>query len=145
MWRRDEYVISTDTTLIDLDVVHGFIAYESYWGTGRSREFVRKAIDNSTYCFGVFHENGTARGQVGFARVVSDLATFGYIADLFILRDHRGKGLGKWLVQTIAEHPELSAVKRLALFTNTPEFYEGLGFSAFEQTPKSLFLTRQLQ
>jgi len=99
---------------------------------------------HSALCFGVYHEHGAGRDQVGFARVVSDLTTFGYIADVFVLRDYRGQGLGKWLLCTIMEHPELSAVTRLALFTNTPEFYSGLGFTAFEQTPANVFLTRKL-
>lgn len=143
MWRKDEYRISTDRTLLDFEVIHRFISQESYWGLGRSREFVQRAMDNSTFCFGVYRDDGAVRAQIGFARVLSDLATFGYIADVFILRDYRRRGLGKWLLHTIANHPELAAVTRLALFTNTPEFYESFGFSTFEH-PQNSFLVRML-
>jgi len=103
---------------------------------------MRKAMDNSAFCFGVYNEGGEERELVGFARAVSDLATFGYIADVFILVAHRGKGLGKWLVETMLGHPELSEVRRLVLFTATPEFYAEFGFAAYEHVPRSIFLTR---
>lgn len=144
MWRKGDYFISTDRSLLDHDAIHEFLSVESYWGRGRSRDFVRKSLDNSAYCFGVYHENGLSRQQVGFARVVSDLTTFGYLADVFILSDHRGKGLGKWLLDTIINHPELSEVRRLALFTATPKFYREFGFTVFLHTPQTTFLTRTL-
>jgi len=103
---------------------------------------MRRAADNSTLCFGVYRDGGQGREQAGFARVLSDLATFGYVADLFILSGHRGKGLGKWLMQTIAGHPELSEVRRLALFTATPGFYSEFGFTVYEHTGQSVFMTR---
>ncbi|SMC74767.1 GNAT family N-acetyltransferase [Sporomusa malonica] len=109
-------------------------------GLGRSRELIQKTIDNSTYCFGVYQ--GTE--QVGFARVVSDLATFGFLADVFILSDYRGRGLGKWMLQTIINHPELANMKRLTLFTRTPDFYYDAGFEIFVPTNEIEFMERKV-
>lgn len=142
MWRKGEYYISTDRSLLDHEAIHRFISTESYWGRGRSRELMRQAADSSTLCFGVYRDGGEEREQIGFARVLSDLATFGYVADVFILREHRGKGLGKWLVETMLGHPELAEVRRMALFTATPGFYSEFGFTVYEHTEQSVFLTR---
>lgn len=139
MWQKDEYTISTDKSRLDLNVIHNFISWESYWGKGRSQEVMQRAIDNSVLCFGVYH----AKKQMGFARVISDLTTFGYLADVFILTDYRGQGLGKWLIQTIVNHPELAALKRITLFTRTPNFYYDAGFSLSAPTDESKFMVRK--
>jgi len=138
------FTISTDKVLLDFDIIHKFISLESYWGLGRSQELMEKAMNHSAYCFGVYHERNGVREQIGFARVVSDLATFGYIADVFILNDYRGKGLGKWLIQTIVNHPELKKLKRLTLFTDTPDFYGDAMFKIFDQTSQSKFMERRI-
>lgn len=145
MWQRGEFRISTDSSLLDFAVIHRFLSQESYWAQGRSPEVVRMSMDNSAYCFGVYHHHDAERKQIGFARVISDLATFGYLADVFILGAYRGQGLGKWLLRTITDHPDLVHVPWLALFTNTPRFYEDFGFSVFEQTPERAFLTRRIE
>lgn len=142
MWKMNDYMISTDRSLLDIDLVHWFISVESYWGKGRSRDFMVKAMDNSVYCFGVYHECNGAQKQIGFARVVSDLTTFGYIADVFILNSYRGKGLGKWLIQTIVNHPEINALKRVTLFTGTPDFYKDPMFKVFDQSSQLKFMER---
>jgi len=139
MWKMTDFTISTDRSLLDFDIIHGFISKESYWGLGRSREIMEKAMDNSAYCFGVYHESNGVRKQIGFARVVSDLTTFGYIADVFILRDYRGKGIGKWMIKTIVNHPELKPLKRITLFTRTPDFYDSM-FEIFDQTTQVKFM-----
>ena len=100
---RDGFVVSTDPARIDLAVVHGYLS-ESYWASGISLDLVKKSIENSL-CFGVYEEASGA--QVGFARVISDFATFAYLADVFILEKYRGRGLSKWLMQCILDHPEL--------------------------------------
>lgn len=133
MWTMDDFIISTDRALLDLDLIHTFITRESYWGADRSRQAMEKVMKNSALCFGVYHEESGTRRQIGFARVVSDLAVFGYIADVFILSDYRGKGLGKWLIDTIVNHPELRALKRITLFTRTPEFYSHSDFEIYDQ------------
>lgn len=138
MWKNDNYTISTDRTLLDMTAIHQFISCESYWGIGRSREMVERAINNSTLCFGVYH----VKNQIGFARVVTDLTTFAYLADVFILEDYRGQGLGKWLIRTIVNHPDLMPLKRIMLFTQTPEFYDDAGFKLYSPTDKSKFMVR---
>lgn len=110
--RRDDYFISTDKSLLDRDMIHIFLSQRSYWAKGRERKKVERAIEHSL-CFGVYNENS----QVGFARVVSDLTTFAWLCDVFILEEERGKGLGKWLVESILTHPELQGLKTFMLAT----------------------------
>jgi GNAT superfamily N-acetyltransferase len=110
-WTRGPYTISTDRGRLDLDVIHGFLA-RSYWAEGRSRERVARSIEHSLP-FGLHH----ASGQVGFARVVTDHVVVAYLADVFVLEAHRGRGLGKWLVETALGVPELRAVRRWILGT----------------------------
>ncbi len=126
--QRGDYWISTDPTLLDFPVILRFIAEESYWGKGRTTDFMQRAIDHSSLCFGIYLNNPTGCSQVGFARVISDLTTFAYLSDVFVLSEHRGKGLGKWLITTICDHPDLRDIKRITLITRTPEFYEALSF-----------------
>src|SRR5271156_3998120 len=117
-----EYEISTDTHRLDLDVIHNFLAEESYWSPGIPRAVVERAIQNSL-CFGLYHHNA----QVGFARVVTDKATFALLADVFILKAHRGKGLSKWLMQCIVDHDDLQGLRRLLLLTaDAPGLYPPL-------------------
>src|SRR4051812_15500455 len=104
--RRDEFVISTDKSQLDVPLIFDFLANRSYWAKGRTLETTLRSIENSL-CFGVYHE----REQVGFARVVTDYATFGWICDLFILETHRKSSLGKWLVECMLQHPELAKVR----------------------------------
>jgi len=109
---RDEFSISTDKSLLDIDVIQGFLETESYWAQNRDLAKTLKAIENSM-CFGVYH----AGKLIGFARVVSDFATFAYVGDVFILNEFRGRGLSKWLMQTIVDHPELQGLRRWVLAT----------------------------
>jgi GNAT superfamily N-acetyltransferase len=110
-WRRDEYLISTDASLLDLKVVHGFLS-TSYWAAGVPESVVARSIENSL-CFGVYR----GEEQAGFARVVTDRATFAYLADVFVLEEHRGRGIGKWLVEVILSHPDLQGLRRWMLAT----------------------------
>jgi GNAT superfamily N-acetyltransferase len=123
-WRRDGYVVSTDTDRLDLDVVHGFLA-TSYWASARTRDDQRRTIDGSR-CFGLYHEATGA--QVGFTRVVTDGVTFAWIADVFVLDAHRGKGLGKFVVGcAIDAHRD---VRRLVLGTRDAHgLYAQFGFT----------------
>ena len=123
--REGEYVVSTDATRLDLDVVHGFLA-GSYWSKGIPRETVARAIENSV-CFGVYASSGA---QVGFARVITDFATFAYIADVFVLESHRGHGLGKLLMECIKQHPKLQGLRRWTLSTKDAHgLYAQFGFT----------------
>jgi GNAT superfamily N-acetyltransferase len=122
-WRRGEYLISTDNRKLDLAVVHGFLT-TSYWAAGIPLEIVKKSIEHSL-SFGVYWGGQ----QVGFARVITDYATFAYIGDVFILEEFRGRGLSKWLMEVIADHPELQGLRRWMLLTRDAQgLYEKTGF-----------------
>jgi GNAT superfamily N-acetyltransferase len=122
-WTRQEYTISTDRQRLDLDVIHGFL-FRSYWAEGRPRERVALAIEHSLP-FGLYHRET----QVGFARVVTDYVVLAFLADVFVLEAHRGKGLGRWLVEVVTSLPELSAVRRWLLGTrDAHELYRKFGF-----------------
>lgn len=111
---------------MDLAVVHGYIS-TSYWAKDIPLEVMQKAVDNSL-CFGIFSDGGE---QVGFARMVTDKATFAYLSDVFVLEAHQGKGLSKWLMKVILAHPELSGLRRIALATSDAHgLYEQFGFKA---------------
>jgi GNAT superfamily N-acetyltransferase len=123
-WRRGEYLISTDAELLDLDVIHRFLSEDSYWAPGVTREVVERSIENSI-CFGLYH----ASAQVGFARVITDRAAFAYLADVFVLPDHRGRGLGKWVIETVLSYPDLQNLRRVFLGTaDAHSLYERYGF-----------------
>ena len=111
-WERDEYRISTDASRLNIPLIHSFLANESYWAVGRSVEVVQRSIDNSL-CFGIYRD----AQQVGFGRVVTDFATFAWVADVFVLSEHRGRGLAKWLMEVILAHPELQGFRRWVLAT----------------------------
>lgn len=120
------YSISTDKSLLNLDVIHHYLAFESYWAKGLSIEKLRRSVENSM-CFGIYHENNLC----GFARVITDKATFAYICDVFVLQAHRGCGLSKWLMQNIKEHEDLSGLRRWMLATaDAHELYKQYGFNA---------------
>ena len=120
---QENFMVSTDKSKLDLSVIYGFLT-KSYWATNIAIEIVKKSIENSL-CFGVY-DNGK---QVGFARVISDYATFAYLADVFILPENRGKGLSKFLMQTIKTHPELQNLRRWMLATRDAHtLYEKFGF-----------------
>lgn len=106
------YFVTNDKEKMDFETIYAFIS-KSYWASNIPRETFKKAILNSE-CFGVFTEAGE---QVGFARLITDCATFAYLADVFILERHRGKGLSKWLMYEITESPNLQGLRRIALAT----------------------------
>ena len=123
-WHRGEYVISTDSERLDLFFIHDFLSNDSYWAQGRSLEVVRRSIQHSLN-FGLFN----ADQQIGFARVVTDFATFAWLADVFIIDDQRGLGLGRWLVEVITAHPQLQGLRRWILATrDAHELYRRFGF-----------------
>ncbi|HKX84916.1 MAG TPA: GNAT family N-acetyltransferase [Pyrinomonadaceae bacterium] len=109
---EEEYSISTDKERLDLQMIHKFLSEESYWAQTRTVEQTQRAIDNSI-CFGVYY----GERQIGFARVVSDLATFAYLGDVFVLEGFRGKGLSKRLMETIVSHSDLQGLRRWLLAT----------------------------
>src|SRR4051812_17405731 len=126
---RGSYLVSTAAHCLDFVMIHACLSEESYWAQGRTAELVRKSIENSIP-FGVYFEDR----QIGFARVVTDKATFAWLADVFILKDFRGKGLGLWLVESVMKHPELQGLRRFVLATlDAHDLYRRVGFSCLIQ------------
>ena len=134
-YHRGEFRISTDRERLDLDVIHGFLT-ECYWARGIPREVVNRSIENSM-CFGVYSDGK----QVGFARVISDYATYAYIGDVFVLEPYRGHGLGKWLMQCIMQHPRLQGLRRWSLVTaDAHGLYAQFGFTLLKTPEKYMEL-----
>ncbi|MEO6349948.1 MAG: GNAT family N-acetyltransferase [Candidatus Limnocylindrales bacterium] len=134
IWQRGDFEISTDPARVDLPTVHRFLNEEAYWSPGVPLDVVRRAIDASIV-FGVYRVAGGE--QAGFARVVSDKATFAWICDVFILDEFRGHGLGKWLMATIAGHPDLHGLRRWMLATRDAHtLYEKSGFTALHDATR---------
>jgi GNAT superfamily N-acetyltransferase len=124
------FLISTDKSKLDLDVIHQFLSRESYWAAGIPRETVARSIENSL-CFGVYDN---AR-QIGFARVVTDFATYAYVADVFILERYRERGLGRELMSSIMCHPKLLGLRRWSLGTRDAQgLYAQFGFKPVVNT-----------
>lgn len=122
-------MISTDRGVLNVGLIHDYLSNSTYWATGRTLEVVQRSIDNSL-CFGVFQIDSEGnKQQVGFARVVTDYATFSWLADVFILDEHRAQGLGKWLIDVIISHPDLQGFRRWVLATkDAHELYRRVGF-----------------
>ena len=109
---------------MDIDLIHSFLS-RSYWAEGISKEIIRRSIEGAL-CFGVFENDK----QVGFARMITDKATFAYLADVFIIEEYRGLGLSKWLMETIMAHPDLQGLRRMMLATrDAHELYKKFGFT----------------
>ncbi len=127
-----DYIISTDKRKINVTLVHDYLCNESYWSKNIPLDIVKKGIENSV-CFSIFYKEE----QIGFARVITDKATFGYLADVFIVDEHKGKGLGKWLMQTIFEHKELQGFRSWMLGTKDAHgLYEKFGFKLTSDTTR---------
>jgi GNAT superfamily N-acetyltransferase len=130
-WRRSPYLVSTDKQRVDLAVVHGFLT-TAYWSEGIPLEVVRHAIEHSLV-FGVY----AGDHQAGLARVITDYATFAYVADVFILDAYRGQGLGLWLMECVIAHPHLQSLRRWTLFTRDAHgLYEKVGFQRASNTER---------
>ena len=122
-WKRGEFEISTDRERLDREAIHAFLS-NSYWARGIPRAVLDRSIENSL-CFGVYE----GRRLVGFARVITDLSTFAYLADVFVLESHRGRGLSRWLMEIIRGHPQLQGLRRWTLATRDAHgLYEKFGF-----------------
>ncbi|EOG5905603.1 GNAT family N-acetyltransferase [Vibrio vulnificus] len=122
------YRVTTDQSEMDFSVIFDFIS-KSYWAKGIPQATMHKAIDNA-FCFAVLQDNGEL---VGFARLITDKATFAYLADVFILPQHRGQGLSKWLMEKIIAHPELQGLRRMILATRDAHgLYKQFGFTPIE-------------
>ena len=127
--------ISTDPNRIDVSLVHGFLS-NSYWAKGRPREVVERSIEHS-FCFGVY-ENGI---QIAFARLITDRAVFAYLADVFVVPEHRGRGISRALLDAIFEHPDLKGIRLFRLSTRDAHgIYRKYGFASIVNPEKSMEL-----
>lgn len=136
-WNHDRYTVDTDAKRLDRRLVRDFLA-ESYWAQGIPQETVDRACDGSL-CFGVYD----GPEQVGFARVITDRATFAYLADVFIVESRRGRGLSKWLMRCVTEHRDLQGLKRWMLATRDAHgLYEPFGFQALGDPAKFMEIAR---
>jgi GNAT superfamily N-acetyltransferase len=134
---KDEYEIDDDPTRLDLDVVHGFIT-GSYWAEGISRDVVERSVANSLN-LGLYG----SESQVGFTRVVTDRATFAWVADVFVLPEHRGRGLGHWMIETLRAHPDLAGIRRFMLATSDAhQVYVDCGFTPLSDPTRYMEITR---
>lgn len=137
-WTRGAYRISTDPDRLDLEVIHTFLAQRSYWAEGIPRDVLERSIRGSLP-FGVY-DGGR---QVGFARVITDRATYAYLADVFVLEAHRGRGLSKWLMDCVVSHPDLQGLRRWHLATRDAHgLYARFGFRPLAD-PSSLMEIRR--
>jgi N-acetylglutamate synthase-like GNAT family acetyltransferase len=133
---RGDYLISTDRSLLDVDLIYHYLSGESYWAMDIPRNVVEKSIANSL-CFGVYHHSK----QIGFARLITDKATFAYLADVFITTDYRGHGLSKWLLKVIHAHPELPGLRRWMLGTrDAHSLYEQFGWTVLDEDTRKRFM-----
>jgi GNAT superfamily N-acetyltransferase len=122
--QHESYLISTDPARLQPDEIYAYLS-RSYWAANRAKETVQHSLQHSL-CFGVYHDGR----QVGLARVISDYATFAYLCDVYILEEHQGRGLGKWLVSVILDHPALAGIPRWVLFTRDAHgLYQKYGFT----------------
>jgi GNAT superfamily N-acetyltransferase len=127
-WKRDGFLITTDPTRLDADAIHAFL-HHTYWCENIPRDTVARALHYSL-CFGLF--GGAA--QIGLARVVTDYATFAYLCDVYVLESHRGRGLGKWLIECVMAHPQLQGLRRFNLATRDAHgLYAQFGFQPLRQ------------
>ena len=137
-YRRGEFLISTNRERLDVNVIHGFLT-NCYWAKGIPREVVERSIEHAL-CFGIYDGKGA---QVGFARVISDFATVAYVGDVFVLETHRGRGLGKWLMQCITRHPALQGLRRWILTTRDAHgLYAQVGFTPVKAPERFMELHR---
>ncbi|HXS68790.1 MAG TPA: GNAT family N-acetyltransferase [Candidatus Polarisedimenticolia bacterium] len=136
--RRDDVLISDDPTMLDRGLIHRFLSEQSYWAKNMPREFVDTAIENSL-CFGVYRDGR----QVGFARAVSDFATFAWLSDVFIVDAERGRGLSKQLVDAVLAHPRLQGLRRFMLATlDAHGLYEQFGFKPVKDVERFMEIYR---
>jgi len=139
---QDDFTVSTDPDRLDLEAIHAALS-QTYWCAGIPRETVARALRGSL-CFGLYVVEGQREGrQIGLARVVTDAATFAYLCDVYVLSEFRGRGLGKLLVRTVMEHPDLQGLRRFSLVTrDAHELYRPFGFAEIASPDRHMEIVR---
>ncbi len=138
--RHEDVLISDDRALLGRTLIHRFLSERTYWAPGVPREIVERAIEHSL-CFGVYRSDA----QIGFARVVTDFATFAWLADVFILEEERGKGLSKKLVTAIQAHPQLQGLRRFMLGTRDAHgLYAQFGFEPIKYPERFMEIAKPI-
>ena len=138
---KGSYSISTNSSLLNIEVVYNYLSKESYWAFNIPREIVETSIKNSL-CFGLYQDGI----QIGFARLITDKATFAYLADVFIIEEVRGRGLSKWLMEVIQSHPELQGLRRWMLGTKDAHgLYEQFGWTVMDEDTRKRFMQRHFK
>jgi GNAT superfamily N-acetyltransferase len=143
-WEKDGFTLSTEKNYLDTDVIHHFLSVDSYWAKGISKEKVEKSIEKSSICFGMYegHPAAGEAKQIGFVRAVSDFVRFAWIMDVFVLPEYRGRGLSKWMMETLTEQSELKDVRKMMLCTyDAHGLYEQYGFQAIDDP--EIFMERK--
>jgi GNAT superfamily N-acetyltransferase len=133
---KDGFIISTDKSKLNLALIYQYLSEESYWAKHILFEKVKRSVDNS-FCFGIYKENN----QVGFARLITDFATFAYLADVFVVEEYRGKGLSKWLIHFMLANPEMQGLRRWLLATKDAHgLYSQFGFVVHDKPERLMYI-----
>lgn len=141
-WRRGPHLVSDERARLDLGVIHAFLA-RSYWAPGIPLEVVLRSLEHSLP-FGIYRADGARERQVGFARVISDRATFAYLSDVFVLEEERGQGLSKFLMECIHAHPELQDLRRWLLVTRDAQgLYRQFGWRVAPEPETHMEIVRR--
>jgi len=144
-WEMDGFTLTTDKQYLDSDVIHHFLSVDSYWAKGITLEKVKKSVEKSSICFGMY-EGDPAKGeakQIGFVRAVTDFVRFAWIMDVFVLPEYRGRGLSKWMMEMMVEQSELKDVRKMMLCTyDAHGLYEQYGFQTLDDP--EIFMERKM-
>ena len=137
---KNKFIISTDKKKLDIQLIQNYLSNESYWAKNIPLTIVEKSIEGS-FCFGMYAQENEKISQIGFARVITDHATFAYLADVFIISAYRGNGLAKWLMKEIMDHPELQGLRRWLLGTKDAHgLYAQYGFLPLDKPERIMGL-----
>ncbi len=139
-YQKGEFLLSSDLEKIDLDKVHLYLSKHSYWAQNIPINLVKRSINNSL-CFGLYHE----KEQIGLTRVITDKASFAYLADIYVLDKYQGKGLGTWMIKNVMKSSELQGIRRWQLITrNAQKFYQKFGFKSIEEPDRHMTVKFQV-
>ncbi|HEX3528217.1 MAG TPA: GNAT family N-acetyltransferase [Thermoanaerobaculia bacterium] len=138
---QEGFTVSTDPARLDVDAIHAALA-QAYWSEGIPREIVERSLRGSL-CFGLYAREEGAERQIGFARVITDAATFSYLCDVYVLSEFRGRGSGKFLMRAVLEHPDLQGLRRFNLVTrDAHELYRRFGFAEIQNPDRHMEIVR---